>query len=74
MTDIPNKTAAVLVGLALLVSIVGLFSQSDQSLITGLGALNISSGLSLTIGTFTTLILLVINLVLLIILLKKKEN
>lgn len=76
MRDISSKTAGIFIGVALIISLIGLFSLSEGGIssITGLGTKEGQAVLADVTPVMTVLIMLVITIALLIILIKKRSN
>jgi len=77
--DISNKTASVLIVIALIISVIGLFNLGDGglNLITGLGSKEGAAQSPVIEGAtylITVLIMIIITLALFIILIKKKDE
>lgn len=75
MSEISNKTLAILSAVSLIVLLIGILSSSEYGIssITGFGAGGSSSFSDISIPV-TIMITLIINIILLIILLKNKNS
>jgi len=77
--DVSNKTALILIVIALIISVIGLFNLGDNglNLITGLGSkegATQSASVEGATSLIIVLIMIIITLALFIILIKKKDD